>query len=165
MKTKNYWPITQSIVIFCSIQKSSFWHVFDVFFDLVIFSLFSFKLYRFLCGKVFILCNFHVKKDIARLLMILLDCAWYMYKAFGPLVCFRTEITNAAVMLSDSQRNLTFNRSPHCTQVSDQWPLESLVHLFILPLGQPRKVGKIEWMDGQTDRLPERKPIVPHFHP
>ena len=28
-----------------------------------------------------------------------------------------------AVMLSDLLRNLTFNRSAHCTQVSDQCPL------------------------------------------
>ena len=28
-----------------------------------------------------------------------------------------------AVMLSDVLRNLTFNRSAHCTQVSDQCPL------------------------------------------
>ena len=34
-----------------------------------------------------------------------------------------TDFTNMAVMLSDLLRNLTFNRSAHCTQVSDQCPL------------------------------------------
>ena len=55
---------------------------FDVFVDFVIFGLFSFKFYRLFavkCLSTLILCNFHVKKDNARLLMILL-CR---YKAFG----------------------------------------------------------------------------------
>ena len=33
---------------------------------------------------------------------------------------------------SDSLRNLTFNRNAHCTQMSDQWPLGSLVFNVIL---------------------------------
>ena len=36
-----------------------------------------------------------------------------------------------AVMLSDLLRNLTFNRSAHCTQVSDQCPLGLLFVLII----------------------------------
>ena len=35
-----------------------------------------------------------------------------------------------AVMLSDLLRNLTFNRSAHCTQVSDQCPLGLLLNLL-----------------------------------
>ena len=36
-----------------------------------------------------------------------------------------------AVMLSDLLRNLTFNRSAHCTQVSDQCPLGLLLTSFL----------------------------------
>ena len=39
------------------------------------------------------------------------------------LFAVRTDFTNLTVMLSDLLRNLTFNRSAHCTQVSDQCPL------------------------------------------
>ena len=39
------------------------------------------------------------------------------------IVAVLTDFTNMAVMLSDLLRNLTFNRSAHCTQVSDQCPL------------------------------------------
>ena len=35
-----------------------------------------------------------------------------------------------AVMLSDLLRNLTFNRSAHCTQVSDQCPL-GLLFIYV----------------------------------
>ena len=47
------------------------------------------------------------------------------------IVAVLTDFTNMAVMLSDLLRNLTFNRSAHCTQVSDQCPLGLLflVHL------------------------------------
>ena len=38
-----------------------------------------------------------------------------------------TDITNVAVMLSYLLRNLTFNRSAHCTQVSDHCPFGALV--------------------------------------
>ena len=38
-------------------------------------------------------------------------------------VLIQSDFTNMAVMLSDLLRNLTFNRSAHCTQVSDQCPL------------------------------------------
>ena len=50
----------------------------------------------------------------------------------------RTDFTNMAVMLSDFLRNLTFNRSAHCTQVSDQCPLGLL---FIFERGNFRKEG------------------------
>ena len=39
------------------------------------------------------------------------------------LFAVRTDFTNLTVMLSDLLRNLTYNRSAHCTQVSDQCPL------------------------------------------
>ena len=39
------------------------------------------------------------------------------------IVAVLTDFTNMAVMLSDLLRNLTFNRSAHCTHVSDQCPL------------------------------------------
>ena len=39
-----------------------------------------------------------------------------------------------AVMLSDLLRNLTFNRSAHCTQVSDQCPLGLLFISFFFYL-------------------------------
>ena len=42
-----------------------------------------------------------------------------------------TDFTNMAVMLFDLLRNLTFNRSTHCPQVSDQCPL-GLLFLSIL---------------------------------
>ena len=35
-----------------------------------------------------------------------------------------------AVMLSDLLRNLTFNRSAHCTQASDQCPLGLLFYIY-----------------------------------
>ena len=43
------------------------------------------------------------------------------------IVAVLTDFTNMAVMLSDLLRNLTFNRSAHCTQVSDQCPLGLLL--------------------------------------
>ena len=43
------------------------------------------------------------------------------------IVAVLTDFTNMAVMLSDLLRNLNFNRSLHCTQVSDQWPLGLLL--------------------------------------
>ena len=39
------------------------------------------------------------------------------------IVAVLTDFTNMTVMLSDLPRNQTFNRSAHCTQVSDQCPL------------------------------------------
>ena len=44
--------------------------------------------FRLLVCAKFILFNFYVKKDITRLLMILLDCA--RFKAFGPRLLFGT---------------------------------------------------------------------------
>ena len=44
-----------------------------------------------------------------------------------------------AVMLSDLLRNLTFNRSAHCTQVSDQCPL-GLLFNQILHTGHSDKI-------------------------
>ena len=46
------------------------------------------------------------------------------------IVAVLTDFTNTAVMLSDLLRNLTFNRSAHCTQVSDQCPLGLLLYNF-----------------------------------
>ena len=43
------------------------------------------------------------------------------------IVAVLTDFTNMAVMLSDLLRNLTFNISAHCTQVSDQCPLGLLL--------------------------------------
>ena len=43
------------------------------------------------------------------------------------IVAVLTDFTNMAVMLSDLLRNLNFNRSLHCIQVSDQWPLGLLL--------------------------------------
>ena len=47
------------------------------------------------------------------------------------IVAVLTDFTNMAVMLSDLLRNLTFNRSAHCTLVSDQCPLV-LLFFFLL---------------------------------
>ena len=47
-------------------------------------------------------------------------------------------------MLSDLLRNLTFNRSAHCTQVSDQCPLGLLFNEFLMYLfrkGEKRGKG------------------------
>ena len=44
------------------------------------------------------------------------------------LFAVRTDFTNLTVMLLDLLRNLTFNRSAHCTQVSDQCPLGLLLN-------------------------------------
>ena len=46
-------------------------------------------------------------------------------------------VMRMAVMLSDLLRNLTFNRSADCTQVSDQCPLG-----LLLVLSQIAKVGR-----------------------
>ena len=43
------------------------------------------------------------------------------------IVAVLTDFTNMAVMLSDLLRNLNFNRTLHCTQVSDQWNLGLLL--------------------------------------
>ena len=43
------------------------------------------------------------------------------------IVAVLTDLKNMAVVLSDLLRNLTFNRSAHCTQVSDQCPFGALV--------------------------------------
>ena len=48
------------------------------------------------------------------------------------IVAVLTDFTNMAVMLSDLLRNLTFNRSAHCTQVSDQCPLGLLFLALLL---------------------------------
>ena len=45
------------------------------------------------------------------------------------LFAVRPDFTNLTGMLSDLQRNLTFNRSVHCTQVSNQCPLGLLLSL------------------------------------
>ena len=55
------------------------------------------------------LCNFAVKKDIARLVMILLGCAWF--HKYDSHVYWLANIS-------------TCNGSAHCTQVSNQGPLE-----------------------------------------
>ena len=47
------------------------------------------------------------------------------------LFAVRTDFTNLTVMLSDLLRNLTFNRSAHCTQVSDQYPLGLLLEFSV----------------------------------
>ena len=52
------------------------------------------------------------------------------------IVAVLTDFTNMAVMISNLLRNLTFNRSAHCTQVSDQCPLGLLLQLqwwFVYP--------------------------------
>ena len=48
------------------------------------------------------------------------------------IVAVLTDFANMAVVLSDLLRNLTFNRSAHCTQVSDQCPL-GLLFFKLLP--------------------------------
>ena len=50
------------------------------------------------------------------------------------IVAVLTDFTNMAVVLSDLLRNLTFNRSAHCTQVSDQCPLG----LLFVPIWKTR---------------------------
>ena len=50
------------------------------------------------------------------------------------IVAVLTDFTNMAVMLSDLLRNLNFNRSLHCTQESDQWPLG----LLLIPFNDKR---------------------------
>ena len=59
-------------------------------------------------------------------------------------VLTQSDFTNMAVMLSDLLRNLTFNRSAHCTQVSDQCPL-GLLFLYIRKWesGTLQKWGKV----------------------
>ena len=47
------------------------------------------------------------------------------------IVAVLTDFTNMTVMLSDLLRNLTFNRSTDCTQVSDQCPLGLLLSCHV----------------------------------
>ena len=51
------------------------------------------------------------------------ECILVSWIEISWLFVVRTDFTNLTVMLSDLLRNLTFNRSAHCTQVSDQCPL------------------------------------------
>ena len=51
------------------------------------------------------------------------ECILVSWIELSWLFAVRTDFTNLTVMLSDLLRNLTFNRSAHCTQVSDQCPL------------------------------------------
>ena len=51
------------------------------------------------------------------------ECILVSWIETSWLFAVRTDFTNLTVMLSDLLRNLTFNRSVHCTQVSDQCPL------------------------------------------
>ena len=44
-------------------------------------------------------------------------------RPLGLFFAFKTDFTNITVMLSDQLRNLSYNRSAHCTQRSDQCPL------------------------------------------
>ena len=46
------------------------------------------------------------------------------------LFAVQTDLINMAVKLSDLLRNLTFNRSSHCTQVSDPFPLGLLFNFL-----------------------------------
>ena len=61
------------------------------------------------------------------------------------IVAVLTDFTNMSVMLSDLLRNLTFNRSAHCTQVSDQCPLGLLfIELTILGGSLTEKLHNID---------------------
>ena len=55
------------------------------------------------------------------------ECILVSWIEISWLFAVRTDFTNLTVMLSDLLRNLTFNRSAHCTQVSDQGPLGLLL--------------------------------------
>ena len=57
------------------------------------------------------------------------ECILVSWIEISRLFAVWTDITNVAVMLSDLLRNLTFNRSAHCIQVSDQCPLGLLFGL------------------------------------
>ena len=115
-----------------------------------------------LCCKVIIiyLGNFHPMKTLP-------DCWWYswaQYNAFGPLVCFWTDFTNIAVMVTDKLRNLTLkNRSTHCTLVSDRGPLGLLLLIVFISL-QQRWRGycnwESEWVGARVDYSFE---IANHF--
>ena len=59
------------------------------------------------------------------------ECILVSWIEISWLFAVRTDFTNLTVMLSDLLRNLTFNRSAHCTQVSDQCPLGALVYLSV----------------------------------
>ena len=43
-------------------------------------------------------------------------------RPYGLLLAFRTDLTNMAVMVSDKLGNPIYNRSAHCTKVSDSSP-------------------------------------------
>ena len=62
------------------------------------------------------------------------ECILVSWIEISWLFAVRTYFTNLTVMLSDLLRNLTFNRSAHCTQVSDQCPLGLLFYLVTLTL-------------------------------
>ena len=51
------------------------------------------------------------------------ECILVSWIEISWLFAVQTDILNLIVMFSDLLRNLTFNRSAHCTQVSDQCPL------------------------------------------
>ena len=59
------------------------------------------------------------------------ECILVSWIEISWLFAVHTDFTNLTVMLSDLLRNLTFNRSAHCTQVSDQCPL-GLLFFFSL---------------------------------
>ena len=62
------------------------------------------------------------------------ECILVSWIKISWLFAVYTDFTNLTVMLSDLLRNLTFNRSAHCTQVSDQCPLGLLLTSSLKPL-------------------------------
>ena len=65
------------------------------------------------------------------------ECILVSWIEISWLFAVHTDFTNLTVMLSNLLRNLTFNRSAHCTQVSDRAPWGSCFNHH-----SARKVGK-----------------------
>ena len=66
------------------------------------------------------------------------ECILVSWIEISWLFAVHTDFTNLTVMLSNLLRNLTFNRSAHCTQVSDQCPLGLLFNINSWLLRKPK---------------------------
>ena len=142
----------RSIVIFGSILRSNYSHVFDVFLDLVnsfwcilwwsnhgpahAFGLFiqirpevdpGRRKNRSMRGPFSKGLLLQIGMQQQQRECILVHVSWIERSRFFAVWI---DFTNMAVMLSDLLRNLTLNRSAHCTQVSDQCPFELLFCLL-----------------------------------
>ena len=86
------------------------------------------------------------------------ECILISWIEISWLFAVRTDFTNLTVMLSDLLRNLTFDRSAHCTQVSDQCPLGLLLspvtthivirrnHSHLKPMGAKSFTSVSSWV-------------------